>query len=201
MSVILRARALGLIMVIALTGAVAGCTSAASSSDVVVSSGSISWSVPSAWRMTATPPLWSGGLVGITFVSPDDIAGHCLIQSGHLATLEGCWPIATLPQNGVLVASIPLHSPTTQPAASPWATIHASGGAFPVFREVPGPCGAIGASETLVGFAPGGGDQVGDAAMPGAEEMLACVGGPDLAAGEASVTAILASVRPRDRPS
>jgi hypothetical protein len=199
MSVIPRARALGLIVVIALTGALAGCYSAASSSDYVVSSGSTSWSVPSAWRMTSTPPLWSGGLDGITFVSPDDIAGHCLMQSGHLATLEGCWPIATLPQNGALVASIPLHSPTPQPAASLWATIHASGGAFPVFREGPGPRGAIGASETLVGFAPGGGDQAGAVAMPGAEKMPACVRGPDLAAGEASATGILVSVRLRDR--
>ena len=184
-----RARAGGLVAVIALIVAVAGCYSSASSTTFVIDSGSISWSAPSAWRMTVTPPLWNGGVVGITFVSPDAIAFRC--PSGQLPTLESCWPIAKLPQNGVLVGSIPLRALTPQPTSSAWATIAADGGTFPALREAPGPCGAIGADETLSAIAPAATNQSGD------EEMLACVRGPDLASGEATVKTILASVRPR----
>ncbi len=61
--------------------------------------------------------------------------------------------------------------------------------AIPVLREAPGICAAIGADETLSATAPTLPDGSGD------HQFVACLRGPDLAAGEAAARAILTSVR------
>jgi hypothetical protein len=199
MSVIPRARALGLIVVIALTGALAGCYSAASSSDYVVSSGSTSWSVPSAWRMTSTPPpaarrtVWHHvrltGRHRWPLPDPKRTPGHprglladCDAPPERLAGGLDSAPFAHAPASRLPVG----HHPCERRS-------------LPGIPRVSRPLWCHWRQRDTRRVRPWGGDQVGAVAMPGAEKMPACVRGPDLAAGEASVTGILVSVRLRDR--
>ncbi len=164
---------------------------AVASPAMVIQGASVWWSAPASWHVTGTPPVVPGGREGITFVSPEPIAAWC---SSNPPTLQACWPLQRLSPNGVLVAWIPLQGLHRQPNASPWASITSNGVSIPVLRDTPGVCAAIAADETLTAMAPRMPDGAGD------NEFVACVRGPDLATGEATVLAIMRTVRPAAVP-
>ncbi len=162
----------------------AGCASSASPTPLSqLQAGGEQWQFPASWNLTQAGDPVPGPQVSLTFISSvDRIGGNC---QGH--EIRTCWPLQRLSPGGVLVALVPLGTLTPPVTGEPWRTVTATAGTMPVTQTVPGICGDIDGEVTLTGIAPLMPDGSGD------YELVACLRGPGLDAGEIAVSAIFSS--------
>ena len=141
------------------------------------------------WLPNAHDPINDGPLI---YLSTDPLLPTCATTpqgSPNPADSRGraCdWPLAELAPNGVLVTWLTTRILAPLPSAGEAVEVNGATGRLEI--EKPGSCSAVGADETLDVLVP-----IGQPKPWSNIAMVACLRGPDLAAGEAQVRAMLAS--------
>lgn len=147
-----------------------------------------SWVV---WQPNGHSPLGSGPLL---YLSTDPLLPACAVAPSASpnppdASGSACsWPLRELKPGGVLVTW--WTSRILQPLPTAGTIVKTNGATARWNATSPGECSAVGADETVTVWVP-----IGQPSPLSNVAFTACLRGPDLAASEAAVRALLASAR------
>ena len=154
----------------------------------------ISFARPASWTRwlpNAHDPINDGPLI---YLSTDPLLPTCATTpraTPNPADARGraCdWPLGELASNGVLVTWLTTRILVPLPSAGDAVEVNGATGRLQI--EKPGSCAAVGADETLDILVP-----IGQPKPWSNIAAVACLRGPDLAAAEAKVRAMLASAK------
>jgi len=154
----------------------------------------ISFARPASWTRwlpNAHDPINDGPLI---YLSTDPLLPTCATTpqaTPNPADARGraCdWPLGELASNGVLVTWLTTRILVPLPSAGDAVEVNGATGRLQI--EKPGSCAAVGADETLDVLVP-----IGQPKPWSNIAAVACLRGPDLAAAEAKVRAMLASAK------
>lgn len=154
----------------------------------------ISFARPASWTRwlpNAHDPINDGPLI---YLSTDPLLPTCATTpqaTPNSADSRGraCdWPLGELAPNGVLVTWLTTRILVPLPSAGDAVEVNGATGRLQI--EKPGSCAAVGADETLDVLVP-----IGQPKPWSNIAVVACLRGPDLAAAEAKVRAMLASAK------